>query len=278
MTRGFFYLVAVMDWATRHVLSWRLSNTMDASFCVGALDDALLRATPEILNTDQGSQFTGAAFADRVLGAGAAFSMDGRGRFLDNIFIERLWRSLKYEAVYLHELRDGPDAERIIGRGSTSTTRCVPTRRWTGERRARPTAAARGRREQPARSYPDARCQAPAGSRPPGVPLPGNGTYDSKKRRSPRARQHSRNPPWFSPRTVQRNGTTSHGRESVTSVLSCALTAEGAHDPAPSLRFGRRSRGSWVSRPSKTETSATPPPLDPTPTSLSSPAIHGPRT
>ena len=115
VTRGFFYLVAVMDWATRHVLSWRLSNTMDASFCVGALDDALLRATPEILNTDQGSQFTGAAFADRVLGAGAAFSMDGRGRFLDNIFIERLWRSLKYEAVYLHELRDGPDAERIIG-------------------------------------------------------------------------------------------------------------------------------------------------------------------
>ena len=115
VTRGFFYLVAVMDWATRHVLSWRLSNTMDASFCVGALDDALLRATPEILNTDQGSQFTGAAFADRVLGAGAAFSMDGRGRFLDNIFIERLWRSLKYETVYLHELRGGPDAERIIG-------------------------------------------------------------------------------------------------------------------------------------------------------------------
>ena len=112
VTQGFFYLVAVMDWATRHVLSWRLSNTMDTSFCIGALDDALVRASPEILNTDQGSQFTSEAFAERVLGAGVAFSMDGRGRFLDNIFIERLWRSLKYEAVYLHELRDG-------GRGRT---------------------------------------------------------------------------------------------------------------------------------------------------------------
>ena len=115
VTQGFFYLVAVMDWATRHVLAWRLSNTMDATFCVGALDDALIRATPEILNTDQGAQFTSAAFADRVLAADIRFSMDGRGRFLDNIFIERLWRSLKYEAVYLHELRDGPDAERIVG-------------------------------------------------------------------------------------------------------------------------------------------------------------------
>ena len=115
VTQGFFYLVAVMDWATRHVLAWRLSNTMDASFCVEALDHALGWRAPEILNTDQGAQFTSEAFADRVLAAGAAFSMDGRGRFLDNIFIERLWRSLKYEAVYLHELRDGLDAERIIG-------------------------------------------------------------------------------------------------------------------------------------------------------------------
>lgn len=115
VSKGFMYLVVVMDRATRRVLSWRLSNTMDASFCVGALDDALVWTTPEILNTDQGSQFTSAAFADRVLGAGAAFSMDGRGRFLDNIFIERLWRSLKYEAVYLHELRDGLDAARVVG-------------------------------------------------------------------------------------------------------------------------------------------------------------------
>ena len=115
VTQGFFYLVAVMDCATRNVLAWRLSNTMDASFCVQALDDALGWRAPEILNTDQGSQFTSEAFADRVLGAGVRFSMDGRGRFLDNIFIERLWRSLKYEAVYLYELRDGPDAQRIIG-------------------------------------------------------------------------------------------------------------------------------------------------------------------
>ena len=119
VTQGFFYLVAVMDWATRHVLAWRPSNTMDASFRVEALDDALDDAlgwrAPAILHTDQGSQFTSEAFADRVLAAGVAFSMDGRGRFLDNIFIERLWRSLKYEAVYLHELRDGLDAERIIG-------------------------------------------------------------------------------------------------------------------------------------------------------------------
>jgi len=115
VTQVFFYLVAVMDWATRHVLTWRLSNTMHATFCVDALDDALGWRAPEILNTDQGAQFTSEAFADRVLGAGVAFSMDGRGRFLDNIFIERLWRSLKYEAVYLHELRDRLDACRIIG-------------------------------------------------------------------------------------------------------------------------------------------------------------------
>ena len=111
VTQGFFYLVAVMDWATRHVLACQLSNTMDASFCVQALDDALGWRAPEILNTDQGAQFTSEAFADRVLGAGVRFSMDGRGRFLDNIFIERLWRSLKYEAVYLHELRNGLDAD-----------------------------------------------------------------------------------------------------------------------------------------------------------------------
>ena len=83
---------------------------MDAAFCIGALDDVLVQARPEILNTDQGSQFTSAAFAERVLAAGVAFSMNGRGRFLDNIFIKRLWRSLKYEAVYLYELRNGATA------------------------------------------------------------------------------------------------------------------------------------------------------------------------
>ena len=113
---GFLYLVAIMDWATRHVLSWRLSNTMDASFCVEALNDALARyATPEIFNTDQGSQFTSLYFTGVLRDVGVAISMDGRGRCMDNIFIERLWRSLKYEAVYLHELTDGFAAERVIG-------------------------------------------------------------------------------------------------------------------------------------------------------------------
>ena len=114
--RGFLYLVAIMDWATRHVLAWRLSNTMDASFCVEALAEALGRyGRPEIFNTDQGSQFTGRDFTGALKDADVAISMDGRGRYMDNIFIERLWRSLKYEAVYLHELTDGFKAERVIG-------------------------------------------------------------------------------------------------------------------------------------------------------------------
>jgi putative transposase len=114
--RGFLYLVAIMDWATRRVLAWRLSNTMDAGFCVEALTEALARyGRPEIFNTDQGSQFTGFAFTGALRDADVRISMDGRGRFMDNIFIERLWRSLKYEAFYLHELTDGFKAERVIG-------------------------------------------------------------------------------------------------------------------------------------------------------------------
>ena len=114
--RGFLYLVAIMDWATRHVLSWRLSNTMDAGFCAEALGDALARyGQPEIFNTDQGSQFTSLDFTGVLKNASIRISMDGRGRCMDNIFIERLWRSLKYEAVYLHELTDGFHAERVIG-------------------------------------------------------------------------------------------------------------------------------------------------------------------
>ena len=106
--RGFLYLVAIMDWATRHVLAWRLSNTMDASFCVEALAEALSKhSAPTIFNTDQGSQFTSFDFTDVLGRAEVTISMDGRGRCMDNIFIERLWRSLKYEAVYLHELTDG---------------------------------------------------------------------------------------------------------------------------------------------------------------------------
>jgi putative transposase len=114
--RGFLYLVAVMDWASRHVLAWRLSNTMDAAFCVEALNEALdTYGRPEIFNTDQGSQFTSFEFTGVLKGAEVTISMDGRGRCMDNIFIERLWRSLKYEAVHLHELTDGFHAERVIG-------------------------------------------------------------------------------------------------------------------------------------------------------------------
>ena len=113
--RGFLYLVAIMDWASRYVLAWRLSNTLDASFCTDALDEALARhGKPEIVNTDQGSQFTSFAFTGRLQAAGIRISMDGRGRCLDNIFIERQWRSLKYEAVYLHEIADGFQARRLI--------------------------------------------------------------------------------------------------------------------------------------------------------------------
>jgi putative transposase len=109
--RGFLYLVAVIDWFSRAVLAWRLSNTMDAVFCVDALEEALARwGRPEIFNTDQGSQFTGAAFTSTLVAAGIRVSMDGRGRWIDNVFIERLWRSLKYEDVYLKGYADGREA------------------------------------------------------------------------------------------------------------------------------------------------------------------------
>lgn len=110
MRRGFLYLVAVMDWATRRVLSWRLSNTMDVEFCLAALEEALARfGRPEIFNTDQGSQFTSPRFTEMLTQAGVRISMDGRGRWMDNVFIERLWRSLKYECVYLHAFETGSE-------------------------------------------------------------------------------------------------------------------------------------------------------------------------
>ena len=117
MWRGFLYLVAIMDWATRKVLAWQLSNTLEADFCVEALNEALARfGRPEIMNTDQGSQFTSWAWTDRLCKAGVNISMDGKGRFLDNIFIERLWRSLKYECVYLYAWSGGREAREGIGR------------------------------------------------------------------------------------------------------------------------------------------------------------------
>jgi len=114
--RGFLYLVAIIDWVSRAVLAWRLSNAMDVSFCVSALAEALARhGKPEIFNTDQGSQFTSQAFTGVLTKAGIQISMDGRGRWMDNVFIERLWRSLKHEDIYLKGYADGREARAGIG-------------------------------------------------------------------------------------------------------------------------------------------------------------------
>lgn len=116
MAHGFVYLVAIMDWHTRHVLAWRVSTTQDTAFCLEALDGAIDRyGPPEIFNTDQGCQFTSADWTAALTRAGIAISMDGKGRWLDNVFIERLWRSLKYECVYLNAFDSVRDAQRQIG-------------------------------------------------------------------------------------------------------------------------------------------------------------------
>jgi putative transposase len=117
MARGFVYLAVVLDWFSRRVLSWRLSITMEASFCVETLEDALARhGRPEIFNTDQGSQFTGAAFTGALAEKGITISMDGKGAWRDNVFVERLWRSVKYEEVYLRAYESVADARQSIGR------------------------------------------------------------------------------------------------------------------------------------------------------------------
>jgi putative transposase len=115
MARGFLYLVAIMDWYSRYVLSWRLSNTLDADFCVEALEEALRKGRPEVFNTDQGAQFTGRAFTGLLEQQGVKISMDGRGIYRDNLFVERLWRTVKYEEVYLKSYRDGKEARTEIG-------------------------------------------------------------------------------------------------------------------------------------------------------------------
>jgi putative transposase len=117
MARGFVYLAAVMDWASRRVLSWRVSITLDSTFCLEAVAEALARyGRPEIFNTDQGAQFTSAAFTELLQDQGIAISMDGRGCWRDNIFVERLWRSIKYEEVYLHAYASVSEAKAGIGR------------------------------------------------------------------------------------------------------------------------------------------------------------------
>jgi putative transposase len=117
MAHGFMYLVAILDVASRKVLSFRLSNTLTADFCVEALEEAMSRfGVPEIFNTDQGSQFTCEEWTERLKTAGAAISMDGKGRWIDNVFIERLWRSVKYEEVYLHAYANGTEARTSLTR------------------------------------------------------------------------------------------------------------------------------------------------------------------
>lgn len=111
MRHGFMYLTAVIDWYSRYVLSWRLSNTLDGGFCLEALDEALSRGKPEIFNTDQGSQFTSREYTGRLEDAGVAVSRDGRGRALDNVFVERLWRSVKYEDIYLNDYEQTKELE-----------------------------------------------------------------------------------------------------------------------------------------------------------------------
>ena len=112
MARGFLYLVAVMDWHSRYVVAWRLSNTLDAGFCAGALEEALGKGQPEVFNTDQGSQFTSWEFTQVLVDRGVRISMDGKGRYSDNIFVERLWRTVKYEEVYLKAYASVLEAQR----------------------------------------------------------------------------------------------------------------------------------------------------------------------
>jgi putative transposase len=120
MARGFVYLIAIIDWMSRKVLAWKLSNTLSADFCVEALEEAIARfGVPEIFNTDQGSQFTSAAFIEVLKRHGIRISMDGKGRWRDNVFVERLWRSVKYEEVYLHAYETVSDAKAGIARYMT---------------------------------------------------------------------------------------------------------------------------------------------------------------
>ncbi len=116
LASGFMYLAAILDWYSRYVLAWRLSNTLDGSFCLEMLEEALSRGQPEVFNTDQGVQFTARAWTGRLESAGIAVSMDGKGRCLDNVFVERLWRSVKYEDIYLWRYEDVPQLQRGLGR------------------------------------------------------------------------------------------------------------------------------------------------------------------
>jgi len=116
MPTGFMYLTAVIDWYSRYVVSWRLSNTLDVEFCLEALEEAMSGGCPEVFNTDQGVQFTSASFTSRLEAAGAKVSMDGKGRCLDNVFVERLWRTVKYEEIYLYRHATVPELHAGLSR------------------------------------------------------------------------------------------------------------------------------------------------------------------
>ena len=139
------YLAAVIDWFSRYVMAWRLSNTLDGSFCLEMLEEALRRGRPEVFNTDQGVQFTAEAFTGRLEAAGVAVSMDGRGRALDNVFVERLWRTVKYEDIYIRGYEAVPELHRGWAGTSPSTTRSGSISRWTTGRR-RPSIGGRATR------------------------------------------------------------------------------------------------------------------------------------
>ena len=151
MRRGFVYLCAILDWASRRVLAWRLSNTLTTDFCVEAVQEAVTRCgSPEIFNTDQGCQFTSQEFTGFLKDRGIQISMDGIGRWRDNVFVERLWRSLKYEEVYLHAYENVRDAQQRVGRYLTfyneirphrALDGCTPDRVYWEHLPARPTAA-----------------------------------------------------------------------------------------------------------------------------------------
>ena len=144
MARGFLYLVAVMDWHSRYVLSWRLSNTLEAGFCAEALEEALGQGQPEVFNTDQGSQFTSLEFTQVLQEQGVKISMDGKGRYQDNIFVERLWRTVKYEEVYLKAYASVLEAQRGWKTTSGSTTGSGPIRPWATGPRPRCSMGSRG--------------------------------------------------------------------------------------------------------------------------------------
>ena len=137
MPQGWMYLTVVMDWFSRYVLSWRLSNTLDGLFCLEALEEALGGGTPEIFNTDQGVQYTAEAFTGRLEAAGVGVSMDGRGRWMDNVFVERLWRTVKYEHLYLHDYATPRALQAGLADYFLITTRSGFIRPWITARRWR---------------------------------------------------------------------------------------------------------------------------------------------